>query len=358
MRAGARPRPGSTTATSRSSSSTRSASASSTASTASIDAPTDVLSFGVDEDGDSAGPRELGDIVICPPHTEDLREAVVHGALHLTGMDHETDDGEMLALQAELMRWVAAERRRRRRRRAPASSRSPAGPTSASRRWPTRSSAPRWRSSPTSRRPPGARSAASPPAPTGSSCSSTCPASSARATRSPSACSAASSASWPTPTAACSWSTPSRASARATASSPGCCAGAAVPVVDRGQQGRPRRAGPDRGHPARRRRRSSVADEIFPVWARTGAGVPAAGRAPRRAAARGPVLLRGRAALRPGAESVLLAELVREQVLRAHPRGGSARGRGRGRGDRRSPRDDLSGSRPSSWPRPSPRRGS
>ena len=71
-----------------------------------IDEPTDVLSFGVDGDGASAGPRELGDIVICPEHTEDLREAVVHGALHLTGMDHETDDGEMLALQAELMRWA------------------------------------------------------------------------------------------------------------------------------------------------------------------------------------------------------------------------------------------------------------
>jgi probable rRNA maturation factor len=71
-----------------------------------IDSPTDVLSFGVDEDGVSVGPRELGDIVICPPQTEDLREAVVHGALHLSGMDHETDEGEMLALQAELMRWV------------------------------------------------------------------------------------------------------------------------------------------------------------------------------------------------------------------------------------------------------------
>ena len=71
-----------------------------------IDEPTDVLSFGVDEDGEPAGPRELGDIVICPEHTEDLREAVVHGALHLSGMDHETDNGEMLALQAELMRWV------------------------------------------------------------------------------------------------------------------------------------------------------------------------------------------------------------------------------------------------------------
>jgi probable rRNA maturation factor len=71
-----------------------------------IDAPTDVLSFGVDEGEPSAGPRELGDIVICPGHTADLREAILHGALHLTGMDHETDDGEMLALQAELMRWV------------------------------------------------------------------------------------------------------------------------------------------------------------------------------------------------------------------------------------------------------------
>jgi probable rRNA maturation factor len=71
-----------------------------------LDQPTDVLSFGVDEDGPAPGPRELGDIVICPAHTEDLREAVIHGALHLSGMDHETDDGEMLALQAELMRWV------------------------------------------------------------------------------------------------------------------------------------------------------------------------------------------------------------------------------------------------------------
>jgi probable rRNA maturation factor len=72
-----------------------------------IDDHTDVLSFGVDESGPSAGPRELGDIVICPEHTVDVREAVVHGALHLSGMDHETDEGEMLALQAELMRWVS-----------------------------------------------------------------------------------------------------------------------------------------------------------------------------------------------------------------------------------------------------------
>lgn len=69
-----------------------------------LDAPTDVLSFGVDEVGPAAGPRELGDIVICPARTQDLREAVVHGALHLTGMDHERDGGEMLALQEQLIR--------------------------------------------------------------------------------------------------------------------------------------------------------------------------------------------------------------------------------------------------------------
>jgi probable rRNA maturation factor len=70
--------------------------------------PTDVLSFPIDEAELVPGPptlRELGDVVICPPHTENIREAIVHGALHLVGMDHETDDGEMLAVQAELLTW-------------------------------------------------------------------------------------------------------------------------------------------------------------------------------------------------------------------------------------------------------------
>jgi probable rRNA maturation factor len=74
-------------------------------------APTDVLSFPID--GVEAGhgvPRELGDVVICPEHTSDLREAIVHGVLHLLGMDHETDAGEMLALQAELLSSEAAHR--------------------------------------------------------------------------------------------------------------------------------------------------------------------------------------------------------------------------------------------------------
>ncbi len=89
--------------------------------------PTDVLSFPIDGEGaldglrgEVDGPRggvdgpprgvdgppcELGDVLICPEHTEDLCEAVVHGVLHLVGMDHETDAGEMLALQAEILRW-------------------------------------------------------------------------------------------------------------------------------------------------------------------------------------------------------------------------------------------------------------
>ncbi len=67
--------------------------------------PTDVLSFPIDGVEPLAGEatRELGDIVICPEHTADMRAAVVHGMLHLLGMDHERDDGEMLALQDELL---------------------------------------------------------------------------------------------------------------------------------------------------------------------------------------------------------------------------------------------------------------
>jgi probable rRNA maturation factor len=68
-----------------------------------VDSPTDVLSFPIDESGQAAGPRELGDVVICPAHTDDLTEALVHGVLHLCGYDHETDRGEMLELQRRVL---------------------------------------------------------------------------------------------------------------------------------------------------------------------------------------------------------------------------------------------------------------
>jgi len=75
-----------------------------------VTGPTDVLSFPVDLDeaiGLPATERELGDVVICPEFTVDEAEAVVHGVLHLVGMDHEADEGEMLALQAQILSWAA-----------------------------------------------------------------------------------------------------------------------------------------------------------------------------------------------------------------------------------------------------------
>ncbi len=71
------------------------------------DEPTDVLSFPIDGSGPSHGPRELGDVVICPEHTVDIAEAVVHGVLHLCGYDHETDDGQMLTLQTRVIQGLA-----------------------------------------------------------------------------------------------------------------------------------------------------------------------------------------------------------------------------------------------------------
>ena len=68
-----------------------------------VDRATDVLAFPIDGPGPASGPRELGDVVICPAQCADVTEAAVHGALHLCGFDHETDDGEMLALQEEVL---------------------------------------------------------------------------------------------------------------------------------------------------------------------------------------------------------------------------------------------------------------
>jgi len=69
------------------------------------DAPTDVLSFEVD------GPygEMVGEIVICPGCAEmDLEELVVHGALHLSGMDHgeNFEASEMARVQKRVMEAV------------------------------------------------------------------------------------------------------------------------------------------------------------------------------------------------------------------------------------------------------------
>lgn len=80
---------------------------------------TDVLSFPT---GAEAGAfPHLGDIVISLPTAEKMakkfavsrrREVemlVIHGFLHLCGHDHETDSGEMMALQAQLERELLGE---------------------------------------------------------------------------------------------------------------------------------------------------------------------------------------------------------------------------------------------------------
>jgi probable rRNA maturation factor len=68
------------------------------------DEPTDVLSFEVD------GPHGemVGEVVICPPCASPemgVEELVVHGALHLGGMDHGEDfeSSEMAEVQTAVM---------------------------------------------------------------------------------------------------------------------------------------------------------------------------------------------------------------------------------------------------------------
>jgi probable rRNA maturation factor len=72
-----------------------------------MDSPTDVLAFPIDGVEPTAGPRELGDVVISPGHCADLTQAAVHGVLHLCGYDHEADEGEMLALQRRILRALS-----------------------------------------------------------------------------------------------------------------------------------------------------------------------------------------------------------------------------------------------------------
>ncbi len=78
------------------------------------DRTTDVLSF---PGGETPEGRHLGDVVISLPAARrqapegapggEIRRLLLHGVLHCLGYDHETDDGEMEALETRLRReWV------------------------------------------------------------------------------------------------------------------------------------------------------------------------------------------------------------------------------------------------------------
>ena len=137
---------------------------------------------------------------------------------------------------------------------------------------------------------------------------------SARATRSPSGCSAASSASSRTPTAACSSSTPSRASAPATGSSPACSRAAPVPVVIAVNK-------VDRADRARTAAALQAAAELDVARGDLpGLGADRRRASPRSSSSSSSLLPEGPFYFEPEqrsdqSESVLLAELVREQVL-------------------------------------------
>jgi probable rRNA maturation factor len=73
-----------------------------------VDCPTDVLSFDID------GPygEMVGEIVVAPEYVRferaGVEELIVHGALHLAGMDHGEDfaGSEMAAVQEAVLREV------------------------------------------------------------------------------------------------------------------------------------------------------------------------------------------------------------------------------------------------------------
>jgi probable rRNA maturation factor len=81
------------------------------------DRPTDVLSFPAD------GGALLGDIVISVPYAArqarrrrqptnaELDRLLLHGYLHLLGYDHETDRGQMDALESRVRRRLGLEER-------------------------------------------------------------------------------------------------------------------------------------------------------------------------------------------------------------------------------------------------------
>ena len=88
-----------------------------------MDAPTDVLSFSQDPDtttGEATVPA--GDIVISVESSsrnaqarliseeEELKRLLIHGILHLEGMDHEDEESEMIRLQEDILTRLKKER--------------------------------------------------------------------------------------------------------------------------------------------------------------------------------------------------------------------------------------------------------
>ena len=79
---------------------------------------TDVLTFPSDSEDDGAGSRHLGDIVISVPRARrqaraarhalatEVRYLLLHGLIHALGFDHETDRGEMNALEMRMRERV------------------------------------------------------------------------------------------------------------------------------------------------------------------------------------------------------------------------------------------------------------
>ena len=83
-----------------------------------MNAPTDVLSFTQDPDYAIAvgeGNTPAGDVVISVqtcrrnaeargiPEEEELKRLLIHGILHLEGMDHEDEHSEMIRLQEKIL---------------------------------------------------------------------------------------------------------------------------------------------------------------------------------------------------------------------------------------------------------------
>jgi probable rRNA maturation factor len=92
-----------------------------------IDKPTDVLSFAYAEGdeafADEAEAKYLGDLVISVETAaryaaelgltlaREIEHLVIHGALHLAGYDHETDNGEMNRLEKKLRKQLLSDRK-------------------------------------------------------------------------------------------------------------------------------------------------------------------------------------------------------------------------------------------------------